>query len=481
MFKVFSSISFFALLLVTSTVLAQDQDIKYVAPPSTENEQAVASFSNIVSSSSSYVTLKIGIKNKTNGFLYLNNRKIKFQSESAGSVYPTSGGVLIYPNSKQTSYCKAKVGENTDQFSIHINNLRYAPMVNDFIEADALPVEANSTLSVGHFDLEIIRYNNKNKKSNIATLQVTYNGPSGKLGLVDFKSIAIEGQTLKTGKFRTPLTKGQKTKAIITIRSKDEGLAFDLSKVFKELTFESVSLDQVNIKKEGFVAKFNPVHAVNGKYKVFDEGSNKARKVVFFNTENEGFKISCEGVDRTPFYTTNATLGIDAGLNEIQVFMDGIPTPVISTKIDYHHEEKFAKYKIQKDENGVYSMTYVEGSVLYMEDAATAADVKANNQTSGNCELSFADFSDLKSSIQSEANSGGKPAALAGELLQSKQCISTAQIIELMPAFNLDNNRLEFAKKAYKYTSDKNKYFQIVSKLSYNKNKEALENFISAQ
>jgi len=467
--------------MITNTVFAQDTDIKYVAPPSVENKQAVASFSSIVSSSSSYVSLKISIQNKTNGFLYLNNKKVKFQSESAGSVYPTSGGVLIYPNRKQSSSCKAKVGENTDQFSVHINELRYAPMVNSFVEADALPVEANSTLTVGNFDLEIIRYNNKNKKSNLATLQVRYNGPSDKIGLVDFKSIAIAGQTLKTGKFRTPLRKGQKTKAIITIRSKDEGLSFDLSKVFKELTFESVSLDQVNIKKEGFVAKFNPIHAVNGQYKAFDEKSNKARKAVFFNTENEGFKISCEGVDRTPFYTTNATLGIDAGLNEIQVFMDGIPTPVISTKIDYHHEEKFAKYKIQKDENGVYSLTYVPGSVLYMKDAATAADVKATNQQASHCELAFADFSELKNAIAAEANSGGKPAALAGELLQAKQCISTAQIIELMPAFNLDNNRLEFAKKAYKYTSDKNKYFQIVSKLSYNKNKEALENFISAQ
>ncbi|MBL4650491.1 MAG: DUF4476 domain-containing protein, partial [Aureispira sp.] len=62
-----------------------------------------------------------------------------------------------------------------------------------------------------------------------------------------------------------------------------------------------------------------------------------------------------------------------------------------------------------------------------------------------------------------------------------KKCISTAQIVDILTAFNLDNNRLEFAKKAYQYTSNKNKYFQVVQQLSYAKNKEALETYMSNQ
>ena len=97
------------------------------------------------------------------------------------------------------------------------------------------------------------------------------------------------------------------------------------------------------------------------------------------------------------------------------------------------------------------------------------------------CELSYSDFTTLKNDIETEMNAGGKPVEMAHEYLMAKGCISTAQVVELMSVFNLDGSRLEFAKMAYKYASDKVKYHMAVAKLSYVKNKEALENFLGQQ
>ncbi len=97
------------------------------------------------------------------------------------------------------------------------------------------------------------------------------------------------------------------------------------------------------------------------------------------------------------------------------------------------------------------------------------------------CSLSYTDFTTLKKDISNEANGGGNPVGLASEFMLNKKCLNTAQVIDLMEAFNMDGHRLDFAKMAYKYASDKNKYSQVVENLSYNKNKEALEEFLGNQ
>lgn len=113
-------------------------------------------------------------------------------------------------------------------------------------------------------------------------------------------------------------------------------------------------------------------------------------------------------------------------------------------------------------------------------EAGTTATVEPPKPVEG-CALSYTDFNTLKNDISSEANSGGNPVGLASEFMLNKGCLNTAQVVELLSVFNLDGQRLDFAKMAYKYTSDKPKFSQVVGKLSYNKNKEALEEFLSNQ
>lgn len=123
----------------------------------------------------------------------------------------------------------------------------------------------------------------------------------------------------------------------------------------------------------------------------------------------------------------------------------------------------------------VRSTAYVEKKPVVEKPADDKKEVAKD------CEMSFADFSKLKSDIQAEMNAGGKSVEMANEFLMEKGCISTAQVVDIMGVFNLDGKRLAFAKMAFEYTSDKSKYHMAVGKLSYVKNKEALEEFLGHQ
>ncbi|MBL0355553.1 MAG: DUF4476 domain-containing protein [Chitinophagaceae bacterium] len=65
----------------------------------------------------------------------------------------------------------------------------------------------------------------------------------------------------------------------------------------------------------------------------------------------------------------------------------------------------------------------------------------------------------------------------------SKQVIAsdyftTAQIKELMESFSFENNKLEIAKYAYKYTVDKREYYSVADAFTFSSNKEELLRYI---
>lgn len=95
------------------------------------------------------------------------------------------------------------------------------------------------------------------------------------------------------------------------------------------------------------------------------------------------------------------------------------------------------------------------------------------------CELSYSKFVILKNIVKKQMDTGNKAVEIAQKFLMKNKCIATLQVIDLMGIFNLDGSKLEFAKMAYKYTSDKSKYHKAVGKLSYIKNKEILEDFLN--
>lgn len=130
----------------------------------------------------------------------------------------------------------------------------------------------------------------------------------------------------------------------------------------------------------------------------------------------------------------------------------------------------------------IKSSTYKEPVIAIEEEEEKPVEEKpVDTNLSEPCALSYNEFSSLRDDLKSEIESGGKPVPMANEYLLVKGCVNTAQVVELMGQFHLDSPRLEFAKMAYKFTSDKHRYHLAVKKLSYNKNKEALEDFLGQQ
>lgn len=129
----------------------------------------------------------------------------------------------------------------------------------------------------------------------------------------------------------------------------------------------------------------------------------------------------------------------------------------------------------------IKSTTFKEKQEAEEANAKKEEAKKVEKKTNENCALSYADFSTLKKDIETEINAGGKAVEMANEFLLEKACINVDQVLEYMSVFNLDGQRLAFAKMAYTYTSDKPKYHLAVAKLAYTKNKQALEEFLEQQ
>ncbi|MCP4437756.1 MAG: DUF4476 domain-containing protein [Aureispira sp.] len=474
--KLFGAIT----ILLCSVSFLRAQVIKYTPPAAIENQQVSISVESM-ETSDSYIYAKLKVKNKTTGYIHFDLKKVGFEYAN-GTTFPTFGSSLVPPNGQRSSNCKSGM-KKADEFDFQIAGVRHASASNDFLSADKLPVAEGATQTIGNFEVEVIKVN-KYKKKTTVRVKVTYNGPENQLGVINFKAIGVTGEDAKANKAKIALLSGKSEKSYIDVKSISEDLNLEWSKVFQELTFEDIQLDKVHVQKEGYQGKFEPIHATNGVYKPFVEGSDKPVKVIIYNTNNHGFKVMSEGAERTTSYTTNATLGMDAGSNEIQIMVDGMKAATVNTKLTIAEGIATTKYELKFSETEGYTLEHIEGSAVKVTAVATEEVVKIENTTAATnnaCELSFSDFTALQKDIKSEADSGGNPVGLAAELLSVKKCVSTAQVVELASAFNLDGNRLEFAKKAYKHTSDKNKYFQVVQKLSYNKNKEALETFIQVQ
>ena len=59
--------------------------------------------------------------------------------------------------------------------------------------------------------------------------------------------------------------------------------------------------------------------------------------------------------------------------------------------------------------------------------------------------------------------------------------MTTMQIKQICQLFSFENNKLEFAKRAYKSCVDKNNYFKINEVFKFDSDKQQLSNFINQQ
>ena len=101
------------------------------------------------------------------------------------------------------------------------------------------------------------------------------------------------------------------------------------------------------------------------------------------------------------------------------------------------------------------------------------------NNTKCTYPMSASDFSDAKNSIQSKTFSDTKM-TLAKQISKGS-CLSSEQVREIMKLFTMDNDRLEFAKYAYDFVFDSNKYYMVNDAFSYSSSVNELHKYLEGR
>ncbi|MBE2247582.1 MAG: DUF4476 domain-containing protein [Candidatus Competibacteraceae bacterium] len=96
------------------------------------------------------------------------------------------------------------------------------------------------------------------------------------------------------------------------------------------------------------------------------------------------------------------------------------------------------------------------------------------------CTVSSTDFNQIISSIKKESFASTKM-SVAKQALQAKKCFTVAQIKEILRQFSFEDNRLDLAKFAWDYCTDRDNYFQINDVFSFSSSTEELNRFLQSK
>lgn len=104
-----------------------------------------------------------------------------------------------------------------------------------------------------------------------------------------------------------------------------------------------------------------------------------------------------------------------------------------------------------------------------------------NNYNGGGCMYAMnpQDFSAAQSTISGISFSDTQLST--AKSIASSNCLSTDQIGTLMSLFSFEETKLDFAKYAYDYCVDRNNYFKIVNKFTFDASKTELNQYISGR
>lgn len=127
--------------------------------------------------------------------------------------------------------------------------------------------------------------------------------------------------------------------------------------------------------------------------------------------------------------------------------------------------------------NTYQSTTYGNGNNPYNTPPPPPVYVPGYNGPIG-CPMPMSanDFANAKRTIAAKSFDNTK-LDMAKQIVNSN-CITSAQVKELMGLFSFDNNRLEFAKAAYAHTYDKGNYYMVSDGFDFESNGKALMQYI---
>lgn len=88
------------------------------------------------------------------------------------------------------------------------------------------------------------------------------------------------------------------------------------------------------------------------------------------------------------------------------------------------------------------------------------------------------DFSSAMQTIKGSSFDDTK-LSTAKTIVSANNCVSTDQVIAICKLFSFEDNKVEFAKYAYNFTTDRKNYFKVANIFSFDSNKTELNDFIN--
>jgi hypothetical protein len=103
-----------------------------------------------------------------------------------------------------------------------------------------------------------------------------------------------------------------------------------------------------------------------------------------------------------------------------------------------------------------------------------------NNLPNNACKVSELEIADIKKAIDKESFNNTK-ITIAKNLIRTKKCFTVSQIREVLQLISFEESKLEIAKYAYDFTTDKEKYMTIVDDFSFFSSKDSFTAFVQSK
>jgi hypothetical protein len=90
--------------------------------------------------------------------------------------------------------------------------------------------------------------------------------------------------------------------------------------------------------------------------------------------------------------------------------------------------------------------------------------------------MAASDFTNAKSSIEKQSFSDSR--MKTAQQVTRNNCLSTSQVREIIQLFSFENDKLNFAKFAYDFTTDKNNYYMVNDEFKFSSSVDDLNDFL---
>jgi hypothetical protein len=145
----------------------------------------------------------------------------------------------------------------------------------------------------------------------------------------------------------------------------------------------------------------------------------------------------------------------------------------------YSYDSRNYRYSKQLLSNDTYRREF--DGYLKSQNREHSQPVQVNRPVKDEiirCTVSDAEMNDIIKSIENQSFNNTQ-LMTAKQVVKSKKCFTTAQIIRIVEIFSFESSKLEMAKYSYNYCTDKDNYYKVNNTLTFSSSKENLNDYIS--